>query len=130
MSRLSSARALFISIVALGSLSVVASASAAAWQGPVSISEPAAAPGASPLISLGSAGDAGASWWEYTTGRIKLARKPAGGAWSAPVTIAEGVSEAPLYLGVDGSGNITAAYTSTGPVTQIVTWAAGAPAPT
>jgi hypothetical protein len=77
------------------------------------------------LISLGASGDAGVGWWEYTTNRIKLARKRAGAAWSAPVTVAEPNNSVPVFTGVDGSGNITAAYNSVGPVTQIVSWAAG-----
>jgi len=52
MNRLRSLRALFASIVAVGSLVVVASAGAAAWQGPVPIGVAGVNAGDSPLVSL------------------------------------------------------------------------------
>ncbi len=84
----------------------------------------------SPTIALGRSGDAVAAWWDDANGgRIAFARKRAGGTWSAPVTVAAPVSATPLFPAVDGSGNISVAYTSGG-ATTIATWAAGAPAPT
>jgi PKD repeat protein len=131
MSRLRSLRILIASIVVGGSLVVVASADAAAWQGPLQISDAGVNVGdTTPHIALGAAGDAGAAWWdEGSGGRFVLARKRAGGTWSAPATLVTGVSQTPIYVGVDGSGDLTAAY-ATGSTWNVANWAAGAAAPT
>ena len=63
-----------------------------------------------------------------------LARKPAGGTWSAPISIGASSFNTKV-VGVDGAGNVTAAGT-TGPGTNapgtitVTTWAAGAATPT
>src|SRR5450432_2168645 len=128
MSRVTQVRTGLAALAALTSLVVVAGASAAAWQGPVQLSEPLLDTGFQATISLGAAGDAVAGWSEAGTQRIVVARKPAGGAWSAPVGLATGLSAA-VVTGTDGSGNATIAYAATGPVTMVSTWTAGAPAP-
>ena len=122
-------RAALASVVALCSLVLVASAGAAAWQGPVPISAPGANAGDSPLIALGSSGDAAVGWWDETNARAVIARKRAGGAWSAPMNL--GASGTPIFVftGVDASGNVTAVFND-GAVASVATWAAGAPAPT
>ena len=61
MSRIRSVRLLLAAIVALVSLTLVASASAAAWLGPWQVSAPGVNANV-PQISLGSAGDATAAW--------------------------------------------------------------------
>lgn len=131
MSRHLAAHAAVAALAILCSLAAVASAGAAGWQGPATISEPAADAGASPVIALGRSGDAGAAWIDSVApgGRIALARKRAGAAWSAPVTAATPVASTPLFAGVDGEGSITAAYSVAG-VATLLTWAATAPAPT
>jgi hypothetical protein len=118
-------------IATLCSLSSVANAGAAAWQPPLRISGPTVnLVDTSARISLGASGDAGAAWSDEANGNeIVLARKPAGAAWSTPVPVVTGLGAPLVLIGVDGSGNITAAYTATG-VTQVVSWAAGAAAPT
>ena len=124
------ARTATLAVVALLALTFAASAEAAAWQGPATISEATVNGDPSPTIALGRSGDAVAAWWDDANGgRIAFARKRAGGTWSAPVTVAAPVSATPLFPAVDGSGNISVAYTSGG-ATTIATWAAGAPAPT
>jgi hypothetical protein len=117
-------------IVVLSCLIVVGNAGAAAWQGPLQISDPNVNVGdTTARISLGTSGDAGAGWWDegdLVTSRIFLARKRAGAAWSAPITVATGQTSQPILVGTDGAGDVTAAYNSVGPITQIVSWAAGA----
>jgi PKD domain len=122
-------RAALVSVVVLCSLVLVASAGAAAWQGPAPISTPAVNAGDRPLIALGSSGDAAAGWWDETNARAVIARKRAGGAWSSPMGL--GASGTPLfvYTGVDASGNVTAAF-NTGAIASVATWAASASAPT
>src|SRR3954471_21319480 len=100
MSRLSSVKAVFSSIVAVASLVVVGSASAAAWQPPLQISEPTVNVGdTTARIALGASGDAAAAWWdEGASGRILLARKRAGAAWSAPVSANNATSSTPVLV--------------------------------
>src|SRR5664279_3705133 len=130
MSRLRAVKSLLAAAIALGSLAAVASAGAAAWQGPAVISDPTADAGASPVIALGRSGDAAAVWIDNLAGgRIAMARKRAGGAWSAPVTAASPIATTPLFAGVDGAGNVTAAYPS-GTATTVATWLATSAAPT
>jgi PKD domain len=131
MSRLRVAKGLLAAAIALGSLAVVASAGAAAWQGPAVISDATADAGASPVIALGRSGDAGAVWIDSLAGgRIAMARKRAGGLWSTPVTAASPITSTTLFAGVDGAGNITAAYPSGGTTTTVATWSATSAAPT
>ena len=66
---------------------------------------------------------------ESSGGRIALARKLAGGAWSGTLPLVTGISPQPLYPGVDGAGNATVAYTSLG-TTWIATWPAASSAAT
>jgi hypothetical protein len=87
MSRLRVALTLLFASVALCLLIAVANANAAAWQGPTPISAATVnADGAT--IALGRAGDAVAVWLDdgVPGGRMAMARKRAGAAWSAPVT--------------------------------------------
>jgi PKD domain len=120
-------------IVAATSLALVASAGAAAWQPPLQISDPPVNLGdTTARISLGTSGAAAAGWWDEgdgVTSRIVLARHPVGGAWSS-VVAATGQTSQPILVGTDAAGDVTAAYASVGPVTEIVSWAAGAAAPT
>ncbi|MDX6561148.1 MAG: hypothetical protein QOD65_962 [Gaiellales bacterium] len=126
---LRTARTALVALLALA-LAFAASAEAAVWQGPSTISEATVNADPSPTIALGRSGDAVAAWWDDTNGgRIAFARKRAGGTWSAPITVAAPVSTTPLFPAVDGSGNIFVAYTAGG-ATTIATWAAAAPAPT
>ncbi len=130
MPRLRVLRAAIAVAVTLACLAAVASAGAAGWQGPATLSAANVNAGGSPVIALGRAGDAAAAWWDDTSGgRIALARKPAGAAWSAPITVASPVGATPLFPAVDGSGNVTLAYTSGG-ATTVATMAPGAAAPT
>jgi hypothetical protein len=106
------------------------SAQAAAWQGPAAISAATVNADPSPTIALGHSGDAVAAWWDDANGgRIVVARKRAGGTWSAPTAVVAPASSTPLFPAVDGNGNISVAYTSGG-ATTIATWAASAAAPT
>lgn len=124
------AKPFLIVAIALTTLVVAASASAAAWQGPLTISEATVNATTTPAIALGRSGDAVAAWWDDTSGgRIAFARKRAGGTWSAPLTVVAPVTSTPLFPTVDASGNISVAYASGG-ITTIATWAAGATAPT
>ena len=129
MSRLRAAGRLAAS-VALCSLTAVASAGAAAWQGPAPISAATVnADGAT--IALGRAGDAVAAWLgrRGAGGRIAMARKRAGAAWSAPVTVGHPVQRHTVFPAVDGSGNITVAY-PVGNVTTVATWSTASASPT
>ncbi|MDX6540837.1 MAG: hypothetical protein QOI71_2447 [Gaiellales bacterium] len=130
MSRLPAAKAAICALTVLCSLAAGASAGAAGWQGPATISEPTADAGASPVIALGRSGDAGAVWIDNVVagGRIAMARKRAGAAWSAPVTVAAPIASTPLLAGVDGEGSVTAAYPA-GADSMLVTWPATAAAP-
>ena len=112
---------------ALRHWSAAASAGAAAWQGPRDdLGADRQCGRAARRSRSGAPGDAVAAWWDDSSGgRIALARKRAGAAWSAPVTVAAPVGATPLFPAVDGSGNITVAYTSGG-ATTIATWAAAA----
>ena len=131
MSRARIAKSVAVAIVVLSFLTAVAGAGAAAWQGPLQISDAGLNVGdTTPHIALGANGDAGAAWWdEGSGGRFVLARKRAGAAWSAPVTIAAGGTQTPIFVGVDGRGDITAAYATTGPVWNIAAWGGDLPAP-
>jgi hypothetical protein len=132
MSSLRKAKAVFASIVVLGSLIVAASASAAAWQGPVPIGVAGINAGDSPLVSVGAAGDAATGWWDEgggLNGRTLLARKRAGAAWSAPAILDGDITNNFVFTGVDGAGDVTAAYSKGGTI-SIANWAAGAAAPT
>ena len=126
------ARSAVAAIVVLSFLIAVSSAGAAAWQGPLQISTSAVNVGdTTPHISLGVNGDAGAAWWdEGDGGRFVLARKRAGAAWSAPVSLVSGVSQTPIFVGVDGAGDVTAAYVTTGSAWNVANWAAGSATPT
>jgi hypothetical protein len=106
-------------------------AGAATWQGPVAISDPASTAGDNPRISMGVSGDAAVAWWDSGAGgRILLARRPAEGAWSAPVVIGASASPVTARSGVDGAGNVTAVWSDgAGSVTTIATWPAAAEAP-
>ena len=129
MSRLRAATVALIASVALCSL-LVANADAAAWQGPAPISAATVnADGAT--IALGRAGDAVAVWLDDAVpgGRMAMARKRAGAAWSAPVTVVTPFSGNTFFPAVDGSGNITVAY-PTGNVTTVVTWSTASASPT
>ena len=133
MSRLLTVKAAFAATVAVIFLALVASAGAAAWQPPLQISDPPVNLGdTTARISLGTSGAAGAGWSDEgdgVTGRTVLARRPVGGSWST-VVAATGQGSQPILVGTDAAGDVTAAYTGVGPVTQIVSWAAGAAAPT
>lgn len=129
MSRLRAATVAVIASAALSSL-IVANADAAAWQGPGPISAATVnADGAT--IALGRAGDAVAVWLDDAVpgGRMAMARKRAGAAWSAPVTVVTPFSGNIFFPAVDGSGNITVAY-PTGNVTTVVTWSTASASPT
>jgi PKD repeat protein len=106
-------------------------AGAAVWQGPVPISDAAFSAWETPRISIGASGDAAAVWWDDAAGgRVLLARRPAGGAWSTPAAIGDSASPLTALTGVDGAGNVTAVWSnSVGTVTTIATWPAAAPAP-
>ncbi len=126
MSRIRYLRVLFASIVALGSLILVTSASAAAWQGPWQVSAAGANAGDSthgPQISLGTSGDATAGW--YDPSGVWVTRKPPGQPWSAPLLIGNPVT-ASIYPGVDGAGNTTTAWSNATPQAIVSYWPAGA----
>ena len=124
------AKPFLVAAIALSAAIFTASAGAATWQGPATISEATVNADSYPTIALGRSGDAVAAWWDDASGgRIAFARKRAGGTWSAPLTVAAPVSATTLFPAVDISGNISVAYTSGG-VTTIATWAAAAAAPT
>jgi hypothetical protein len=126
MSRARIARSAAAALVALSFLIVVASAGAAAWQGPVPISVPNVNAGDtnhSPLISMGVSGDAAAGWWDPSG--IMLARKLKSQTWSAPITLGP-TATASVYSGVDAAGNVTAAWTTAAPVTMVSFWPANA----
>jgi hypothetical protein len=123
-------RAALGAVVAVLTLTFAANAGAAAWQGPVLISEPTVTAAANPTIALGGLGHAVAAWWDDANGgRIALARRPPGGTWSTPVTIATGVSATPLFPAVDAVGNSSVAFSSGG-VTLVATWLAPEAVPT
>jgi hypothetical protein len=130
MSRLPTVRAVLAAAVALCSLALVSTASAAAWTGPTPISA-ANVNALGATIALGTSGDAVALWQDDAVagGRLAMARKRAGSAWSAPVTAVTPFSGTTFFAGVDASGNVTAAY-ATGSDTTIVSWPATAAAPT
>src|SRR3954452_6310169 len=132
MSRLRIVKLATVAIVACCSAIGVANAGAAAWQGPVQLSDAGVnVGGANAHIALGAGGDAAAAWWDETAGgRFVLARKRAGAAWSAPVTLLSGVSQTPIFVGVDGAGDVTAAYTGVGSAWFVANWPAGAAMPT
>jgi hypothetical protein len=130
MSRLRNVRVLFASIIALGSLILVAVAAAAAWQGPWQISVAGVNAGDTthgPQISLGTSGDATAGW--YDPSGVIVARKPPGQPWSAPLLIGNTVT-ASIYPGVDGAGNTTTAWSNATPQAIVSYWPAGAPSAT
>ncbi|MDP9257545.1 MAG: hypothetical protein M3Q31_13445, partial [Actinomycetota bacterium] len=85
----------------------------------------------SPRIAIGASGDAAAVWWDSAAGgRFLLARRPAGGTWSAPAAIGASASPLTALTGVDGAGNVTAVWSDgAGAVTTIATWPAAAAAP-
>jgi hypothetical protein len=90
-------RVALITLAALVSPITAASAHAAAWQSPLQISQPMVNTGDAPRISLGVSGDAAAAWYESGVDLLVVARKRAGGAWSAPATLAAGgTGTAPL----------------------------------
>jgi len=130
MSRPRAAIVVVIASVALCSPIVVANADAAAWQGPTPISAATVnADGAT--IALGRAGDAVAVWLDdgVPGGRMAIARKRAGAAWSPPVTAVTPFSGTTFFPAVDASGNITVAY-PTGNVTTVLTWSTASASPT
>ena len=129
MSRARKAKAALATIVALASLIVVASAGAAAWQGPFTISEPQVNTGDRPVVSAGALGDAAAGWWDATNARLILARRRAGGAWTGSANLAASAGPQFVFSGVDGAGNVTAAF-SIANVATLAIWPAGASAPT
>jgi hypothetical protein len=121
-----------IALAALASLLVPSLAGAAVWQGPVPISDAASTAGDTPRIAIGGSGDAAVAWWDSAAGgRILLARKRSGGAWSAPVSLGAAASPLTALTGVDGSGNVTAVWSTGGTtsVTTIATWPANSAAP-
>jgi hypothetical protein len=108
-------------------------AGAAVWQGPVPISDASVTAGDTPRLAIGGGGDAAVAWWDAGAGgRVLLARKPAGGAWSAPTVLGAATSPVTPLAGVDGSGNVTAVWSTGGvaSVTTVATWPATAAAPT
>ena len=125
--------ALAVALGAVCLLCIPALASAAIWQGPVAISAAGTTAGDTPRLSIGGSGDAAVAWWDSAAGgQVLVARKPAGGAWSAPVAVGAAPSPVTALSGVDGSGNVTAVWSTggAGSVTTIATWPATAPAPT
>ncbi|HET6174552.1 MAG TPA: hypothetical protein VFD90_18240 [Gaiellales bacterium] len=120
-------RGALVAIAALCSLAVASSATAAPWQGPIRISGPVVNASAGTSIALGVSGDAAAAWSDDGAGgEIVLVRKRAGSAWSSP-DVPAGAGNGPVFTGVDGLGNITAAY-SAGDVTTLLNWPATATA--
>jgi hypothetical protein len=117
--------------VVLAAFFAVPVAGAAVWQGPVAISDAASSAGDAPRMSLGASGDAAVAWWDSGTGgRVLLARRLAGGAWSAPVVIGASASAVTALSGVDGAGNVTAVWSDgAGSDTTVATWPAAAEAP-
>jgi hypothetical protein len=127
----------FALAAALVALVATPGAGAAVWQGPVAISEAGTHAHDTPRISLGASGDAAAGWWDDAEGgRIVITRKRAGGTWATPVKVGLGPDSVHVYVGVDGSGNVTAAWSTGngGPmnpsVTSIATWPATSATPT
>jgi PKD domain len=117
---------LAVALALLASLLAPATAAAADWQGAVTISPPGNA--TSVGLAVNAAGDVAAlSWDNRDGGRLALTRKPAGGAWSAPVAVAVPLSLTFGLIGIDGAGNVTVVYTFGG-ATDVVTWPAGEPA--
>ena len=113
--------------VACGAI-LASTAQAADWQGPLTLSEPDALVfGDPPALAVGASGDVAALWHDdQEGGRLVVARRPAGGDWSPPVTVVAPIPYSPpMKIGLDGSGNVTAAYNSYAGI-EIVTWAAGA----
>jgi hypothetical protein len=136
MSRARTVKSVLAAIIACCSLVAVTSAGAAAWQGPISISDaaPVSVGDTTARIALGVNGDAAAGWTDDDqmggATRLVLVRRRAGGTWSAPTVVTTGINPMPILVGVDGAGDVTAAYTSVGPVAQIISWAAGSTTPT
>ena len=120
-------KAALASLVVLIGLVAVASAGAAAWQGPGQISLAGVGSGNSPLVSTGAAGDAAAGWADTTNNRSVISRKRQGGGWSAPADIGAG-GNVFVFTGTDGAGDVTAAFTNAG-TTSVANWAATAAAP-
>ena len=130
--------ALATAIAALTMLIAVPMAGAAAWQGSTPISDAAASAGDKPpAIALGANGDAAAGWWQDDggIGHVMVARRPAGGSWSAPAPVATtaglGSTNRQVVVGVDANGTVTAGWTTVGIATtaSIATWLPGAATP-
>lgn len=83
-----------------------------AWSGAVTIA--ADAEGKVDLkVAANAAGDAAIAWNGYRSGKevVKVALRPAGGAWGAPLTLTDpdGVAREPDVV-VDEAGNVTVAW--------------------
>jgi PKD repeat protein len=115
--------------IALASLLALAAPAAADWQAPVILS-PLGAEVVAPTLAVNAAGDSAALWWDNQDGgRLALIRRPAGGGWSATVTVAAPVPTPTVgRIGIDGAGTVTVAYTLGGS-TEVVTWPASAATP-
>ena len=120
-----------IAFAALCSLVAVPVAGAAAWQPGVPISAAGVNSGDFPKIAMGPSGDAAAIWWDDGVGgRLVVARRLPGGAWTAPVPVASSATPVLGQIAVDAAGTITAFWTLAGPATQMLTWARAAGGPT
>ena len=125
-----SRRILAYLLALITSLLATASAGAADWQGPLPLSQSGARLSYA-VPAVNAAGDAAALSRDDQGGnRLALIRRPAGGEWSAPVTVAvlEPFSQLDYLIGIDGAGTVTVVYTLDG-TTNVVTWPMGAPLP-
>ena len=106
------------------------------WLSPIVVSDPGR-PGSYPRVAADREGNATAVWVveEASGNSIQASVRPAGGSWSAPVTLSRTpVSSAP-ELAVDGTGNATVLWVAFGgadarvqTVTRAATGAWSAPA--
>ena len=83
------------------------------WSAPAQIARPGfQSVGYRPDVAVAANGDAVATWWEQgTTGTVRAASRPAGGAWSAPVALGNGSSS---HVAIGGDGAATVVWTPTG----------------
>jgi hypothetical protein len=79
-----------------------------------------------PTVAVDGAGNAIAAYGDGTA--LKVASRPAGGAWQAPEVIADlAYSEVAAWAAFDGAGNATVAWVQSGPETgHVATRPAGA----
>jgi hypothetical protein len=88
--------------------------SGGSWSAPVQVARPGFQSVAyRPDVAIGPDGDAAATWWEQgaSTGMVLAATRPAGGAWSAPTWLDNGVDP---RVAIGGDGAVMVAWALTG----------------